>query len=85
MSTGDLLNQTGWNALFSIFVTLGLIVVSWMVLKEVRWDRLFRHPLSPGARLLHLLLAIVIGRELAGFILDYWNWTSSLKYLFSSG
>mgnify|MGYP000954970154 CR=1 FL=1 len=85
MSTGDLLNQTGWNALFSIFVTLGLIVVSWMVLKEVRWDRLFRHPLSPGARLLQLLLAIAIGHELAGFILDYWNWTSSLKYLFGSG
>lgn len=85
MGTGDLLNSAGWNALFSMFVTLGLIAVTWILLKEIRWDRIFRHPLSPGARLLQLMLAIVIGHQLAGFILDYWNWTSSLKWLFGSG
>ena len=66
-------------------VTLGMIVVAWVLLKEVRWDKIFRHPLSPGARLIQLILAIIIGREAAGFILDYWSWTSSLRWLFGSG
>ncbi|WP_027094293.1 DUF1146 family protein [Cohnella thermotolerans] len=76
--------SAGWNALFSMFVTLGLIVVVWVLLREIRWDKIFLHPLSPGARLLQLLLAIVIGHQLARFVLDYWNWTASLKWLFGS-
>jgi len=81
----DIYSSAGWNALFSMFVTLGLVVVVWFLFKEIRWDKIFRHPLSPGARLLQLLLAIIVGHLLARFVLDYWNWTSSLKWLFGSG
>ncbi|MGG1314795.1 MULTISPECIES: DUF1146 family protein [Cohnella] len=74
----------GWNGLFSIFVTLGLIAVSWFLLREVRWEQWFRHPQSPRARVLQLIVAVIVGHLLARFVLDYWSWTESLKWLFRS-
>ncbi|MFC3799781.1 DUF1146 family protein [Cohnella sp. GCM10012308] len=74
----------GWDSLFSIFITLGFIAVAWVVLQEVKWEQFFRHPKSPRTRLAQLILAIIAGRLLAGFVLDYWNWASSLRHLFNS-
>lgn len=71
-----------WDGIFSIFVTLGCIVLAWVLLQEVRYDRFMRHPQSPRARLLQLMIAIVMGRLAAGFILDYWHWTGSIRWLF---
>ncbi|RUS49189.1 DUF1146 family protein [Cohnella sp. AR92] len=84
MNDDNIYQSVGWNGLFSMFVTLGLIVVTWVLLRELRWEKLLKHPLSPGAQLLKLILAIAIGRQLASFVLDYWDWTSSLKWLFGS-
>ncbi|MEK0313628.1 DUF1146 domain-containing protein [Cohnella sp. 56] len=74
----------GWDSMFSIFITLGFIAVAWVVLQEVKWEQFFRNPRSPRARLAQLIAAIIIGRLLAGFVLDYWNWASSLRHLFDS-
>lgn len=74
----------GWSSLFSIFITLGFIAVSWVVLQEVKWEQFFRHPKGPRARLAQLILAIVLGRLLAGFVLDYWDWAAALRHLFDS-
>jgi len=74
----------GWDGLFSIFITLGFIAVCWVVLQEVKWEQFFRHHRSPKARLAQLFLAIIAGRLLAAFVLDYWNWASSLRHLFNS-
>ncbi|THF73139.1 DUF1146 family protein [Cohnella fermenti] len=84
MNEEQLYQSVGWNGLFSMFVTLGLVVVAWVALREVRWEKLVKHPLGPGAQILKLLLAVAIGHQLAAFLLDYWNWTSSLKWLFGS-
>ncbi|BBI36208.1 DUF1146 domain-containing protein [Cohnella abietis] len=76
---------TGWNGLFSIFVTLGCVVVAWIVLQEVNFDKILRQPRSPRARLLQLIIAIVLGHLTARFVLDYWTWVGMLKWLFSNG
>jgi uncharacterized integral membrane protein (TIGR02327 family) len=75
----------GWNGLFSIFVTLGCMVVAWIVLQEINFDRILRNPRSPKARVLQLLIAIGLGHLTARFILDYWAWVGTLKWLFNSG
>jgi uncharacterized integral membrane protein (TIGR02327 family) len=75
----------GWNGLFSIFVTLGCMVVAWIVLQEINFDRILRNPRSPKARVLQLLIAIGLGHLTALFILDYWAWVGTLKWLFNSG
>lgn len=77
--------MAGWNGLFSIFVTLGCVVIVWIVLQEVHFDKIVRQPRSPRARLLQLLVAIALGQLTARFVLDYWTWVGTLKWLFQSG
>lgn len=76
------LEQAGWSGMFSIFVTLGCVVVAWVVLQDVKWDNWLKDPKGPKARFLQLLVSIGLGYLLAGFILDYWNWVGTLRYLF---
>jgi uncharacterized integral membrane protein (TIGR02327 family) len=87
MGNGDsgLFAAAGWNGLFSIFVTLGCVVVAWIVIQEINFDRLVKNPRSPQARVLHLIIAIALGELVARFILDYWNWVGNLKWLIGSG
>lgn len=72
---------TGWNGLFSIFVTLGCVVLAWIVLEEVNFDRLVKRPRSPRAKVLQMLVAVALGYTAAKFVLDYWNWAGMLRYL----
>lgn len=82
MGTGGF-DSLAWDGLFSIFVTLGCIVLAWLLLQEVRFDRILRHPQSSRAKLLQLAAAVALGHMLAGFILDYWHWTGYVKWLFA--
>jgi uncharacterized membrane protein YwzB len=41
-----------------------------------------RYPKSPQGRLLHLLLAIVLGHFVAGFLLDYLGWSGLIGRMF---
>ncbi|TFE29091.1 DUF1146 domain-containing protein [Cohnella luojiensis] len=77
--------MAGWNGLFSIFVTLGCVVVSWIVIQEINFDRFVRQPRSPQAKVLQLLMAIGLGHLVSRFVLDYWTWVGTLKWLFRSG
>ncbi|TJY41910.1 DUF1146 domain-containing protein [Cohnella pontilimi] len=78
------MSELAWNGLFSIFVTLGCIALSWVLLQEVRFDRLMQHSRSPRARMLQLLIAVILGHLAAKFVLDYWQWAGSVKWLFRS-
>jgi uncharacterized integral membrane protein (TIGR02327 family) len=84
LEQSGVLATAGWNGLFSIFVTLGCVTIAWFVLHEVNFDKIVRHPRSPRARLLQLLIAIAIGHSAAQFILDYWSWAGTVKWLFGS-
>ncbi len=81
----ELFAMAGWNGLFSLFVTLGCVVVAWIVLQELNFDRFVRNPRSPRSRVLQLLIAIALGYLVARFVLDYWSWVGTLKWLFRSG
>lgn len=77
--------SVGMNGLFSIFVTLGCILLSWNLLQDLKLDALIKHPRSPRARLLQVVFAIVLGHLVARFFLDYWEWAGAMKWLFRSG
>ncbi|XID91133.1 DUF1146 domain-containing protein [Paenibacillaceae bacterium WGS1546] len=81
----DLYATAGWNGLFSIFVTLGCVVVAWIMLQEVKFDKILRNPRGPKARVLLLLLAVGLGHLIARFVLDYWSWVGMLRWLFGNG
>jgi len=72
----------GTSGLVSMIVSLLCVVLSWWALQNLKLDLVIRYPKSPQGRLLHLLLAIVLGHFVAGFLLDYLNWSSQIRYMF---
>lgn len=63
------------SSLLRALVALASIYVCWWALQAVRFDRFVRQPGSRQAKLLHLVLAVILGRQFAGFIVDYLEWT----------
>jgi uncharacterized integral membrane protein (TIGR02327 family) len=68
--------------MISMIVSLLSVVLSWWALQNLKLDLVIRYPKSPQGRLLHLLLAIVLGRLVAGFFLDYLSWSGMIRYMF---
>lgn len=75
-------SSIGVNGLASILVSLACIALSWYALQNLKLDLFIRHPKGPQGKLLQLLLAVVLGRFVAAFILEYWGYTQMLRYMF---
>ncbi|AIQ20931.1 MULTISPECIES: DUF1146 family protein [Paenibacillus] len=78
----DLSSAIGTSGLVSMIVSLLCVVLSWWALQNLKLDLVIRYPKSPQGRLLHLLLAIVLGHFVAGFLLDYLGWSGLLRNVF---
>ncbi|MFE4712109.1 MULTISPECIES: DUF1146 family protein [Bacillales] len=82
MLTAELSSAIGRSGLVSMVVSLLCVVLSWWALQNLKLDLIIRYPKSPQSRLLHLLLAIVLGHFVAGFLLDYLGWSSQIRHMF---
>lgn len=71
-----------WSSAVHLFITFGCIFVSWWVLQQLKIDLFIRHPHSLQGRMVYILLAIVVGRMVAQFFIDYWSWMKSLMFWF---
>ncbi|WP_342553073.1 DUF1146 family protein [Paenibacillus sp. FSL R7-0652] len=82
----DLANQVNQtlstNSLISIVVSLICIAITWWSLQHLKLELVIRQPKSAQGRLLHLLIAIILGHAVAGFVIDYLSWTQMLRNLF---
>ncbi|WP_179088044.1 DUF1146 family protein [Paenibacillus sp. FSL R7-0273] len=78
----DLSSAIGTSGLVSMIVSLLCVVLSWWALQNLKLDLIIRYPKSPQGRLLHLLLAIVLGHFVAGFLLDYLGWSGQIRNMF---
>jgi uncharacterized integral membrane protein (TIGR02327 family) len=82
MLSGELSGAIGSSGLVSMIVSLLSIVLSWWALQNLKLDLVIRYPKSPQGRLLHLLLAIVLGHFVAGFLLEYMGWSGQMRNMF---
>jgi uncharacterized integral membrane protein (TIGR02327 family) len=78
----ELSGAIGRSGLVSMIVSLLCVVLSWWALQNLKLDLIIRYPKSPQSRLLHLLLAIVLGHFVAGFLLDYLGWSTQIRHMF---
>ncbi|WP_054942292.1 DUF1146 family protein [Paenibacillus ihuae] len=78
----DLSSAISTSGLVSMIVSLLCVVLSWWALQNLKLDLIIRYPKSPQGRLLHLLLAIVLGHFVAGFLLDYLSWSGQIRNMF---
>jgi len=72
-------SQTGVYGILSLLVALGCIILAWWALQNLKLDLIIRHPQSPQGKMLHVLLAIVLGHFVANFVLDYIGWSQLLR------
>ncbi|WP_238651175.1 DUF1146 family protein [Paenibacillus piscarius] len=80
--SADLSGVIGTSSLISMVVSLVCVALSWWALQNLKLDLVIRYPKSPQGRLLHLLLAIVLGHFVAGFFLDYLGWSGLIGRMF---
>jgi len=75
-------SSVGIGGLTGIIVSLFCIAISWWALQNLKLDLIIRNPKGPQGKLLQLLLAVVLGRFVAAFVLEYWGYTQMLRYMF---
>jgi uncharacterized integral membrane protein (TIGR02327 family) len=71
----------GIRGLLSAAVMLFSVYLAWVVLQELKLDVFLKQPKGRRAVMLRLMLAVAIGYLFSRFILDYWEWSSSLRLL----
>ena len=72
----------GYTSLTGITITIASIAISWWALQSLRLDIFLKKPKSGQGIALQIILAIVVGYQLAMFLLDYLSWSYNLKNLF---
>lgn len=72
----------GVSGLVSIVVSLVCISLAWWALQNLKLDLVIRNPRGAQGRLLHLLLAVVLGHFVADFLNDYIIWSQMIRYMF---
>ncbi|MFS1510875.1 DUF1146 family protein [Chengkuizengella sp. SCS-71B] len=70
------------NNITNIVIVLLSILLCWKVLQSFRFDIFMKNPNSFEAKLLKVIITIVIGNQLGNFIIQYYNWSLAIKYLF---
>ncbi|MDF2813928.1 MAG: hypothetical protein K0Q81_128 [Paenibacillus sp.] len=75
-------NSLALSGLTYITIVLISIFVSWWSLQQFRFDLFLKQPKSAPAKVLQILLSIVLGYEVARFVIDYFNWSQLLRGMF---
>lgn len=74
----DIIGITG---LFNIIVTLLSIGLTWWCIQIVNFDVLLKNARGGHAKVFQIIISIVIGYTLAKFVIDYYQWSTMLKWL----
>jgi uncharacterized integral membrane protein (TIGR02327 family) len=75
-------NSLAMSGLVNIMIVLMAIFFSWWSLQQFRFDLFLKNPKSVPGKMLQVLLSIVLGYEVARFVIDYFNWSQLLKGMF---
>lgn len=81
-SLSDIAIQTGSQAIAYMVVLLASILLTWWALQAFRFDIFLREPRSFKARVFQLIIAVVIGYNLARFLLEYAHFTTLIRWMF---
>ena len=77
----DVYFTLGIRGLLSAAVMLFSVYLAWVVLQELKLDVFLKQPKGRRAVMLRLMMAVAIGYLFSRFILDYWEWSTSLRLL----
>jgi uncharacterized integral membrane protein (TIGR02327 family) len=76
------MDSIGISGMFNIVVTLLSIGITWWCLQIINFDVLMKNAKSGQSKILQIILSIVLGYNLAKFVIDYTYWSTMLKHMF---
>lgn len=71
-----------YTSLLAITISIFCIAITWWSLQALKFDKLMNRPKGSQAKALQIILSVVIGYQLAKFLIDYLSWSTNLKSLF---
>lgn len=74
--------QLAMDSLLNIVLALICVGLSFWALQQLKLDQWLKQPGSAQAKLLHLLLSIALGYEVASFLSSYLSWSGMLTGMF---
>jgi uncharacterized integral membrane protein (TIGR02327 family) len=75
--------QLGISSLVNILISLASIVICWWVIMGLRLEEVIKPGRVVQARMLAIILSIVLGHQLASFLIDYLSWSRWISGLFA--
>ncbi|ASS73866.1 hypothetical protein CIG75_02010 [Tumebacillus algifaecis] len=72
----------GWISLFNLAFLIFGVLIAWYALQVVRWEVFLKEAKGRPAAVLRLLVAILLGYQLAKFANEYMMSTMMLKQFF---
>lgn len=72
----------GQQSLFSIMISLMVLIIVWWCIQSFRFDVFFRDPEGIKVKALMVLTTIALTHLVTSFILNYLNWATSLRHMF---
>ncbi|MFC4736522.1 DUF1146 family protein [Bacillus daqingensis] len=72
----------GQQSLFSILISLMVLVIVWWCIQSFRFDVFVKDPDGIKVKTLMILTTLALTHLVTGFILNYLNWATSLRYMF---
>ncbi|MFD2170178.1 DUF1146 family protein [Tumebacillus lipolyticus] len=82
MFFGSQETEMGMVSLFNLAFLIFGVVIAWYALQAVRWDVFLKDAKGRPASVLRLLIAILLGYQLARFANEYMMSTLTLKQIF---
>lgn len=73
--------ETGIQGIAYLIIILAAILLTWWAMQAFRFDIFLREPRSFRARMLQLIIAVVIGYNLAKFLMDYMHFASLMRWI----
>ncbi|WP_280770533.1 DUF1146 family protein [Salipaludibacillus daqingensis] len=77
-----MIESMGQQSLFNILISLMVLVVVWWSIQSIKIDLFVKDPDGVKAKSLMIILTISLTYMVTSFLLNYLNWSTSIRYLF---
>ncbi|AOM81604.1 DUF1146 family protein [Salisediminibacterium beveridgei] len=77
-----MIDQLGQQSLFNILISLMVLVLVWWSVQSIRMELFLKDPDGIRAKAFMVIITISLTYLITGFILNYLNWSQSLRFLF---
>ncbi|PYZ92514.1 hypothetical protein CR194_12645 [Salipaludibacillus keqinensis] len=77
-----MIESLGQQSLFNILISLMVLTVVWWSIQSFKFDLFVKNPDGVKAKGLMIIITIALSHMVTSFLLNYLNWSTSIRYLF---